>query len=155
MNGQKFEFEQNEISIGRSDQNVISLDNPAASGKHCAVIRDGNKYSIRDLHSTNGTRLNGRNVVEARLKPGDIITVGGVEITIDGPDIEAEPTPEPITRASSTPTVILAPHAVSGTPPSPAFQVKRSNKPVKIAIIIAVFALVAAAAAWFLINVMK
>jgi len=157
LQGQKIEIDRDEISIGRSDQNRVSLDDPASSGKHCVVIREGNKYSIKDLHSTNGTRLNGRNISQARLKPGDIIMVGATEITVDGEDIEIEPEPESFTRANTTPTVIIAPvrNVAGGTPPSPAFQTKKDNRPLLIALIVLCFLLVAAAMGWFLLAILK
>ncbi len=161
LEGHKIELDQDEVSIGRSDQNSLSLDDPAISGKHCLVKKDGRKYFIKDLNSTNGTRLNGRNIVESRLKPGDIIMLGAIELTIDGDDIEIEPEPEPLTRANTTPTVIIAPvrgapRAHTGSaPPSPAFQTKRDNRPVLIGLAIIGFLLVAAAMVWFLMQVFK
>jgi pSer/pThr/pTyr-binding forkhead associated (FHA) protein len=160
LQGQKIEIDREEITMGRSDQNVLSLDDPAVSGKHCVVLKDGNKYTIKDLQSTNGTRLNGKNITEARLKLGDVIMVGAIEITIDGTDIEGAPEPE-ITRENTTPTVIMTPHRnptrnmTAGAPPPPAFQAKRDNKPVLIAFIMLIFLLVAAAMGWFLMAVLK
>lgn len=158
LQGQKVEIDKDEISVGRSDQNDISLDDPAASGRHCVIVRDGNKYSIKDLRSTNGTRLNGRNIVEARLKPGDVITVGVAEMTIDGAEIEVEPEPEPITRANTTNTVIMAPVrsiASAGATPPPAFQTKRDNRPIIITIIVVCVILVAVAIGLFVVAMMK
>ncbi|MDD5520925.1 MAG: FHA domain-containing protein [Kiritimatiellae bacterium] len=152
LKGQKIDIDRDEITIGRSDQNHISLNEPAVSAKHCVVIRDGKKYTIKDLHSTNGTRLNGRNISESRLKPNDVIMVGTIEITIDGQDMEVEPEKEQFTRANTTPTVIIAPirNGAGGAPPSPVFQTKRDNRPIVIAFIVLCLLLVAAAMVWFL-----
>ena len=158
LQGQKIDIDKDELSIGRSDQNTISLDDPAASGKHCIIVRDGNKYTLKDLRSTNGTRLNGRNIVESRLKPGDVITVGVAEMTVDGPEIEIEPEPEPITRANTTHTVIMAPVrtiAPINAPPSPAFQTKKDNRPLLIAVIVICVILVAVAIGLFVVAMMK
>jgi len=161
MEGQKVKVDQDEISIGRSDQNTLALDDPAISGSHCAVIRDGNKYSIKDHNSTNGTRLNGKNVTEARLKPGDIITVGAIDIAIDGEDIEVEPEPGPITRGNTTPTTILSPprnissNNAGGNQPPPAFHAKRDNKVLFVGLIVLCIILVVAAMAWFMLQLNK
>jgi len=159
MQGKKIEIDRDEITMGRSDQNVLPLNDPAVSGKHCVIIKDGNKYTIRDLNSTNGTRLNGKNISQARLKPADVIMVGAIEITIDGTDIDVEPEQE-ITRENTNPTVIMPPvrsiaRNVSGSAPPPAFQTKRDNKPILIAFIVLAFLLVAAAMGWFLLAVLK
>lgn len=161
MEGQKVELDQDDITIGRSDQNSLSLDDPAISGKHCLVKKEGNKYTLKDLNSTNGTRLNGRNIVEVRLKPGDIIMLGAIELTIDGTDIEIEPEHEPLTRANTTPTVIIAParnvarNLTGSSSPSPAFQTKKDNRPLLIGLAVIGFILVAAAMGWFLMQVFK
>ena len=161
MEGQKVELDQDEITIGRSDQNALSLDDPAISGKHCLIKKDGNKYTLKDLNSTNGTRLNGRNIVETRLKPGDIIMLGAIELTIDGTDIEIDPEPEPLTRANTTPTVIIAPSRnfsknLGGSPShSPAFQAKHDNRPMLIGLAVLGFIIVAIAMGWFLMQVFK
>jgi predicted component of type VI protein secretion system len=89
MKGQKFEIDRDEVVIGRASDNVVPLDEPAVSSRHCAILRDGRKFTLRDLDSTNGTRLNGVSITENRLSPKDIIAVGSVEIMFDGMDVDA------------------------------------------------------------------
>lgn len=157
LQGQKIDIDKDEITIGRSDQNDISFDDPAASGKHCVIMRSGNRYTIKDLRSTNGTRLNGRNIVEARLKPGDVITVGVADMTVEGTEIEVEAEPEPITRANTTHTVIMAPvrNLTQNGPPSPAFQKKKDNRPIVIVIVVVCVILVTIAIGLFVVAMMK
>jgi pSer/pThr/pTyr-binding forkhead associated (FHA) protein len=52
---------------------------PGYFALHCRVARNSG-YWVRDLNSTNKTYLNDRPVVEARLKDGDFITVGGTVV---------------------------------------------------------------------------
>jgi len=153
--GEKIEIKKSEISIGRSAESDISLDEAAVSGHHCSIVRDGNKLSIRDNRSTNGTRLNGKNVTEARMKPGDILAVGPVEFMVSGSDIEVEP--EQITKTNASPTVIIAPphNVAGGPPPSPVFQAKKDNRMVVIAIVLACLFIVAAAMVFFLKQLLK
>jgi len=84
--GKNFEMDRDEISIGRSSDNTIELDDPAVSGRHCLIVRDGNNYVLRDLGSTNGTRLNSRDVKESILKPKDLIQIGSAELMFDSED---------------------------------------------------------------------
>ncbi|NCC53366.1 MAG: FHA domain-containing protein [Spartobacteria bacterium] len=87
--GQAFELEQNEVRIGRSQDNFIVLNHPTVSGHHCTILRDGDKYIVSDQDSTNGTRLNSKDIKEAQLKPKDLIQVGSVEFMFDGENVEA------------------------------------------------------------------
>lgn len=68
------------ITLGRSADSDFRLLNRAISRLHCRVWRDNSGYWVRDLNSTNKTYLNDRPVVEARLKDGDFITVGGTVV---------------------------------------------------------------------------
>jgi pSer/pThr/pTyr-binding forkhead associated (FHA) protein len=64
------------LSIGRNPTHQLVLDNYAVSGNHAAIIKEGNRYILKDTHSKNGTFLNGLSVEQAILKNGDVITIG-------------------------------------------------------------------------------
>lgn len=68
------------VTLGRSADCDFRLANRAVSRLHCRVWRDNSGYWVRDLNSTNKTYLNDRPVVEARLKDGDFISVGGTVV---------------------------------------------------------------------------
>lgn len=68
------------VTLGRSADCDFRLANRAVSRLHCRVWRDQSGYWVRDLNSTNKTYLNDRPVVEARLKDGDFISIGGVVV---------------------------------------------------------------------------
>lgn len=68
------------VTMGRSADCDLRLLNRAISRLHCRVWRDNSGFWVRDLNSTNKTYLNDRPVVEARLKDGDFITVGGIVV---------------------------------------------------------------------------
>lgn len=86
--GEQFEIDRDEAIIGRTPDCFISIDDPAVSGRHCAVIREENRYILRDLESTNGTSMNGTRIREAQLSAGDIISIGSVQVMLDGDDID-------------------------------------------------------------------
>ena len=88
IKGRRYEIARDELRLGRRDDNDVAIEDSSVSGHHCVVLRDGEKYSVRDMGSTNGTRLNGIVVREARLKPKDIIQVGVVEILFDGENVD-------------------------------------------------------------------
>jgi len=83
VKGKSVEIAAEEISIGRKSDNTIPVDNPTVSGHHCVVVKQDQTYLLRDLGSTNGTRVNSQDITEARLKPKDIVQVGSVEFMFD------------------------------------------------------------------------
>lgn len=75
--GREIEMRDTPLIVGRSSESDLRLLNRAVSRLHCRVWRDATGFWLRDLNSTNRTYLNERPVVEARLKDGDNIMVGG------------------------------------------------------------------------------
>lgn len=67
--------------VGRDGADIV-LDDAKVSRRHAEIGLYGpGAYVIRDLASTNGTRVNGRRVVEkAKLAAGDRIGVGDTEL---------------------------------------------------------------------------
>ena len=67
-------------TIGRSNDSDIVLQNKYISKDHCRIVKDEGLYFLEDLESSNGTYLNGEEVLDAvELKNRDIILVGRVE----------------------------------------------------------------------------
>ena len=64
------------ITIGRLPDNNIVIDNPAVSGRHARVYREGNHYVLEDLKSTNGTFVNDKPIARHTLLEGDSVLVG-------------------------------------------------------------------------------
>jgi predicted component of type VI protein secretion system len=89
VKGKTFPMDRDVIGIGRSKDNAIIIDNPTVSGHHCTITHEGERYVLRDLESTNGTRLNSRDVTESRLRPKDLVQVGSVEFIFDSEKLDA------------------------------------------------------------------
>ena len=66
----------NVIMIGRAPLNHVTIDNPAVSAQHAMLVRVGDSYRLKDLHSTNGTQVNGVSITDAELQDGDKIRFG-------------------------------------------------------------------------------
>lgn len=64
------------ISIGRTPDNDIVLENKAVSRKHALIEFDENSALIMDNESLNGVFVNSRKVTEEVLKDNDQITIG-------------------------------------------------------------------------------
>ena len=64
------------MSIGRGDCDVVITGDDALSKRHCELYEKDGKVYVRDLSSSNGTRINGRKIDDAELSDGDELTVG-------------------------------------------------------------------------------
>ncbi|HMA26454.1 MAG: FHA domain-containing protein [Solirubrobacterales bacterium] len=72
------------VSLGRSADADIRLDDRYASGFHARVFNRSGGYFVEDLNSTNGTLLNSRELHgEAELTPGDMIRIGDTEFRFE------------------------------------------------------------------------
>lgn len=63
------------VTLGRTPQNDIQLENLGISGSHAAIVREGNTWAVEDLSSKNGTTVNGERVTRHSLKHGDVIGI--------------------------------------------------------------------------------
>jgi pSer/pThr/pTyr-binding forkhead associated (FHA) protein len=61
--------------IGRSPTCDIRVDYPIVSNRHCALVYDGTNWTIQDLNSRNGTKVNEVRVTTHVLKSGDTLAV--------------------------------------------------------------------------------
>jgi len=65
------------LSIGRSKESDVRIDDRYASGLHARVFSRENRYFVEDMSSTNGTLLNGATLKgEAELIDGDSVQIG-------------------------------------------------------------------------------
>ena len=74
-------LENGSYMIGRSASCRLCLPFPDVSERHAVLtVRDG-RAVLEDLHSANGTYVNGRRIDrKERIFSGDVITMGGVDI---------------------------------------------------------------------------
>lgn len=69
----------------------LVLDHPSISKLHCIVARTDGLLFVRDLGSTNGTKVNGQRVLRGAILPGDELAFAKVKFRVYlGPD---EPRP--------------------------------------------------------------
>jgi hypothetical protein len=72
------------LSIGRSPDADIRVDDRYASGIHCRVFSRSGSYRVEDMNSTNGTLLNSAELHgEAELSDGDLIRIGDTEFRFE------------------------------------------------------------------------
>jgi len=73
------------LTLGQDPSNDIILDDNYVSAFHCRLFRKGDDWFVADLDSTNGTRVNGVTVTEARLEAGAVLSLGKVDLRLVEP----------------------------------------------------------------------
>lgn len=63
------------LTVGRKPDNDVVIDNPAISGHHCRLTKEGGSYYVEDLDSTNGTFVNEKKIKKSGLKHNDVVGV--------------------------------------------------------------------------------
>jgi transcriptional regulator with GAF, ATPase, and Fis domain len=78
--GREYVISGDVIRIGKVEGNDLVLPEETVSRVHCEILRDVKGHLLRDLHSTNGTFLDGAEIREAYIRAGSVITVGTVQL---------------------------------------------------------------------------
>jgi pSer/pThr/pTyr-binding forkhead associated (FHA) protein len=60
--------------VGRKEECDLRLDHKSISKMHCVIVKTDGLLLLRDLGSTNGTRVNGQRIRRAALLPNDKVT---------------------------------------------------------------------------------
>jgi pSer/pThr/pTyr-binding forkhead associated (FHA) protein len=76
--GMTYTLEGEETLIGRNPTTDITLLDEGISREHALILYDEDldRYTIEDLQSTNGTKVNGKRIRSAELQPGDTLQIG-------------------------------------------------------------------------------
>ena len=111
--------------VGRKEYCDVCIDDASLSKRHCVLVRTDGLLVVRDLATTNGTKVKGQRIRWAALLPDDRLTFGGYKVRIYlGPDDILAPSecrrkasqPEPALRAKP---VTSASKDVSARTPGP------------------------------------
>lgn len=81
IDGTRHELSRGNTLIGRGSDCSIRITDSAASRHHLEIVWDGSAGLVRDLGSTNGSKINGERFREAALAAGTVITVGQTAMT--------------------------------------------------------------------------
>lgn len=78
--GREFQLTKQQVIIGRTDDNDIVINHRSISRNHAKIVReaDTGRYTIMDLQSSNGVRVNGEDYGKVELRRGDTIDLGHV-----------------------------------------------------------------------------
>jgi pSer/pThr/pTyr-binding forkhead associated (FHA) protein len=78
------------VVVGRKEDCDVRLEHKSVSKMHCVLVKTDGLLLLRDLGSTNGTRVNGTRVRRAALLPNDQISIAHYKFRVFlGPDSPA------------------------------------------------------------------
>ena len=109
--GKSFELSGVELTVGRLDDNLVQIEHASVSGHHALLSLDEQDYVLKDLDSTNGSRVNGEKVTTQKLRRNDMVRLGNIELLYDS---EHAPPGRPMPSLSER--VNLAECATKGHP---------------------------------------
>jgi pSer/pThr/pTyr-binding forkhead associated (FHA) protein len=86
----RFQLDTKKVSIGRSEDNDITVACPSVSSLHCTMERVDGGYILRDRHSTNGISLDDDEMAVIDLRNDSEIKVGDVkfEYTLSNDELD-------------------------------------------------------------------
>lgn len=76
------ELDSDVITIGRHTDSIVELPSSSVSSHHATIKRRKDSFYVQDLGTTNGTKLNGVEVEEAKLEDGDQLCFGDIPAVV-------------------------------------------------------------------------
>jgi predicted component of type VI protein secretion system len=73
--------------VGRREYCDVQVKDPSLSKRHCVLVKTDGLLVVRDLGTTNGTKVKGQRIRWAALLPDDRLTLGSYKMRVYlGPD---------------------------------------------------------------------
>ena len=86
--GPPIEIVKDVVVVGRKEECDLRLEHKSVSKMHCVIVKTDGMLFLRDLGSTNGTRVNGTRVRRAALLPNDQVSIAHYKFRVYlGPDV--------------------------------------------------------------------
>jgi predicted component of type VI protein secretion system len=85
VNGRRHELLKRTMTLGRSRECDIRLEDPNVSRRHAEIRQEDGAHWIVDLGSTNGVQVNGRRTERAKLSDDDRIVLGETDLRFEAP----------------------------------------------------------------------
>jgi pSer/pThr/pTyr-binding forkhead associated (FHA) protein len=129
------ELTEDVVTIGRVSDNVLQINDASVSSHHAEILFSGSHHILKDLNSTNGTRVNDKSFTEGPLRDGDRVRFGKIEsrFVSENPD-DARPLPEQEAVAAAVAAKSSRPEDFSNA--SPFKSKSRKKDPVATGILV-------------------
>ena len=153
LEGKVVDLLEERVTVGRALDNVIRIEDGTVSSHHAMFILEADGMKLRDLNSTNGTRVNGLRIVETMLNSGDAVRMGSVEMRFES-DVKKASQPLPPSQTG----VDLSQVGKGGGPPpsfgtsSPFGRKRAGGRDIWMWVVIGLGVVAALVLAWFFMN---
>src|SRR5256714_9918214 len=97
--GPPFDIVKDLIVVGRKEDCDLRLEHKSVSKLHCVLVKTDGLLLLRDLGSTNGTRVNGTRVRRAALLPNDKVSFANFHFRIHLGPLDEPAGPDEHTQA--------------------------------------------------------
>lgn len=144
LKGRRFTLADGITRIGRVAGNHVVLDNGSISSLHAEITRTPEGFLLRDLDSTNGTRVNDHRITDTLLFRNDRVLFGDLLVAFEGDDApvrqeQSRPAAAPAPAPAPRPPVVVAStatakHSTIVLPPD--FRKRRDLRPFWIVVIV-------------------
>lgn len=101
--GRPVELGRDLTLVGRSEEADLKLDHKSVSKLHCVLVRTPEGLLVRDLGSTNGTRINGQRVRRGVLIHEDVLNLAHYSFRVE---IADNRNPQPIPQYADNATLV-------------------------------------------------
>ena len=119
-----------ELVVGRADAHVI-VEDPAVSRRHAVVRLEGDRVTVEDLGSTNGTWVNGRRIEgPTHLGPGDVLQIGESIMHV-GATLAPPPAPVPFPGTGPAPGLPIGAGAMPPASPFTGVSAAARSRPAR------------------------
>ena len=153
LEGKVFDLLDERVTVGRALDNVIRIEDGTVSSHHAMFIQETDGMKLRDLNSTNGTRVNSLRIVETMLNSGDQVRMGSVEMRFES-DVKKASQPLPPSQTG----VDLSQVGKGGGPPpsfgtsSPFGRKRHGGRDIWMWVVIGLGVVAALVLVWFFMN---
>jgi predicted component of type VI protein secretion system len=118
--------------VGRREYCDVQVDHPSLSKRHCVLVKTDGLLVIRDLATTNGTKVKGQKIRWAALLPEDRISLGSMKFRVYlGPDDVPSPSEQAGKGMPHRVASGFAPPTPPSTPAVPRSAPMAKSKPAK------------------------
>ena len=86
LGGLELNVDKDHLRIGRTTESDLVIDHKSISRRHAEIKKEGGTFTLYDLGSANGIKVNGELYEQSALRRGDIIQLGHVHLRFVEPD---------------------------------------------------------------------
>ncbi len=106
--------------VGRREFCDVRIDHNSLSKRHAVLVKTDGLLVIRDLATTNGTKVKGQRIRWAALLPDDLVTFGGYKVRVYlGPDDAPSPSEQPAFARKARGVKVRQASPIGELPPPP------------------------------------